>query len=196
MKKWIMAIVCLMTMVLVMNNCGSNSKNNDEDLTTEAREKAQAYADSVLEASLVKSSWDISEEVDEMHDAKKYYASLVSTNTIKQDFPYGKTKANICIRKTKKYGTDVMIRINSGQIHGSEYNGENYVEVKFDNKPAKKYTFAEEASGSSEVVFINKTKDFIDNCKKAKDIKITIPLFQEGRQLFKFHSDKLLDWNH
>jgi hypothetical protein len=190
MKKFIMAIVCLMTMV-VLTSCGSNAKN-DGNFETEAREKA----DSIREAALVTNSWDISSETDEMYGTKKYFAQLTSTNTIEQDFPYGKTKAAICIRNTKKYGTDVLIRVSCGQIHGSEYDGSNYVEVKFDNNPPKKYIYTEEASGSSDVIFIDKAKDFISNCKKAKDIKIAIPLFQEGRPLFLFHSNKTLEWNH
>ena len=197
MKKFIMAIVCLMTIVVSFMSCGSDLKNDESsEYYEEAKAKAEALKDSLIESALPIKCWEVDSEVDEMTDTKRYFARLISNNEIVQDFPYGETRASIVIRNTKKYGNDALITVSSGQIHGSEYEGSNYIEVRFDDKPSKKYTYTETESGASDVVFIDKSKDFIENCKKAKSIKVKIPMFQEGRLLFTFHSDKLLVWNH
>ena len=191
MKKVLWLIVCLMTMVVSVSSCGNNAKNSENG--DEA--KAEAFADSVKNAALETTSWEITSKVDEMNETKTFYGELVSNNSITQDFPYGETKASILVRKTKKYGSEVMICVNSGQIHGNEYQGSNYIEVKFDSAPSKKYRFTEAEDGSSEVVFIDNSKDFIANCKKAKSIKMEIPLYQCGRPLFTFSTDKPLSWS-
>lgn len=192
MKKFIVIFACLMA-VVVFSTCSNGTKNNENDDETKA--KVEAFVDSVKNAALATASWEITSKVDEMSETKTFYGELVSNNSIIQDFPYGETRAKILVRKTKKYGNEVMICISSGQIHGSEYQGSNYIEVKFDSAPSKKYRFTETEDGSSEVVFIDKSKDFIANCKKAKSIKMEIPLFQGGRPLFTFSTDKPLSWD-
>ena len=94
----------------------------------------------------------------------------------------------------KKYGYDVLIQITKGQIVGNEYNGSNYVTVRFDDNAPKKYYFNDAEDGSSDVVFINKHSEFIKQCKQAKDIKVEIPLYQAGRPVFSFHVDEPLTW--
>lgn len=94
----------------------------------------------------------------------------------------------------KKYGTNVMIQITQGQIIGNEYNGTNYVTVRFDEDAPKKYYFNEAADLSTETVFLTNPKGFIERCKKAKNIKVEIPLYQAGNPLFRFHVDESLVW--
>lgn len=94
----------------------------------------------------------------------------------------------------KKYGYDAIISISKGQIHGSRYNGDNYITARFDEGTPKKYTFTEAADGSSEMVFLVSKSDFIKRCKQAKDIKIEVPLYQAGRPIFTFHVDEPLVW--
>ena len=94
----------------------------------------------------------------------------------------------------KKYGYDVLITITQGQIDGRDYNGTNYITARFDEGTAKKYRFNEASDGSSNVVFLRNASDFIKRCKKAKDIKIDIPIYQAGRPVFSFHVDEPLVW--
>lgn len=140
-------------------------------------------------------TWDFSIEKDEMTDTKNIWAKIVSDNHISQSFPYeGYTYATITIRYMKKYGYDAIISISKGQIHGSRYNGDNYITARFDEGTPKKYTFTEAADGSSEMVFLVGKSDFIKRCKQAKDIKIEVPLYQAGRPIFTFHVDEPLVW--
>ena len=130
-----------------------------------------------------------------MTDTKNIWANLKSDNSISQSFPYdGYTYATITIRYMKKYGYDAIISISKGQIHGSRYNGDNYITARFDEGTPKKYTFTEAADGSSEMVFLVSKSDFIKRCKQAKDIKIEVPLYQAGRPIFTFHVDEPLVW--
>lgn len=146
-------------------------------------------------AEPAKAVWDISIEKDEMTDTKNIWASITSDNYILQDFPYeGRTRAIITVRYMKKYGYDVLIQISQGQMNGRDYYSTNYVTARFDDGTPKKYYFNESADGDSKVVFLRNHSEFIKNCKKAKDIKIDLPLYQGGRPVFTFHVDEPLVW--
>ena len=135
-----------------------------------------------------------SEKIDEMTDAKIKFASIRSENTVELNFPYGECALTYCVRKNSNGVNDVYLILSSGQFSGGEYDGSNYVMVRFDDFPATKYTFSEAADGSSDVIFLNNTKDFIKRAKKATKIKIEVPLFQEGNRLFRFSASKPLAW--
>ena len=87
-----------------------------------------------------------------------------------------------------------VISITDGQIYGNEYSNDNYILARFDNGQPIKYWFNEPSDGSSESIFIRRKSDFIAHCKKAKDIKIEIPIFEGGRPIFEFHVDEPLKW--
>lgn len=131
-----------------------------------------------------------------MTDTKNVWASLKSDNYIEQEFPYeGDTYATIIVRYMKKYGTDVILEIDKGQIVGIDVNATNFVSAKFDDAEPRKYYFDNAADMSTEQVFLRNAKDFINRCKSAKVIKIDIPMFQAGRPVFTFHVDKPLEWS-
>lgn len=135
-----------------------------------------------------------SEKIDEMTDAKIKFASIRSENTVELNYPYGECALTYCVRKNSNGVNDVYLVLSSGQFSGGEYDGSNYVMVRFDDFPATKYTFSEAADGSSDIIFLNNTKDFIRRAKKATKIKIEVPLFQEGNRLFRFSASKPLVW--
>ena len=145
-----------------------------------------------------KVTWDFTISKDEMTDSKNIWASITSDNYISQDFPYeGNTRATITVRYMKKYGYDVLIQISQGQMNGRHYYGTDYISARFDENKPKKYYFNESADGDSKVVFLRNSSDFIKNCKKAKDIKIELPLYKGGRPIFTFHviNNYLINFN-
>lgn len=192
MKKIICFLVCVIGMVSCSKYFDKGIYDSDYE---EALQKAKEIRDSITESMLPIKAWNVQTRVDEMDDTESHLAVLMSSNTIVQDFPYDKAKAIIAVRHTVKHGNNVLIRITSGQIYRSLYEG-NYVEVRFDDCPSKKYMYSESASGSSDVIFIDRSKDFIENCKKHKTIKIKLPLYQEGEELFTFNTDSLLVWEY
>ena len=192
----VMAIGLLFTLVMAL----SNSKQSDpSELATIAGVEEDTVAvvlpDDEVAPENNKVTWDFTIVKDEIYDTNNIWAEIKSDNYISQRFPYeGYTYATISVRYMKKYGYDVIIVISKGQIHGSRFNGDNYITARFDEGAPKKYYFNEAADGSSDRVFLSSKSDFIKRCKQAKDIKIDIPIFQAGRPTFTFHVDEPLVW--
>ena len=200
----IIAIVVVVLLILGFIVFGLSNKKKEAQPAVPAEENiidddsiAVVEADAVdnVFSEPTKVVWDFLIEKDEMTDSKNIWASITSDNYVTQDFPYeGQTRTTITVRYMKKYGYDVLIQISQGQMNGREYYGTNYITARFDDNSPKKYYFNESADGDSKVVFIRKSSDFIKNCKKAKDIKIDLPLYQGGRPVFTFHVDEPLVW--
>ena len=195
----LLGMVWLLVMVLGVGNSSNSISNSSVDRSEkEDQSEYNNITSRLLEETKpepAKVTWSISTQEDEMTDSKNIWAEIKSDNFISQDFPYeGQTYAKITVRYMKKYGYDVLIEITKGQIHGSSYSGENYITARFDEGTPKRYYFSEAADGSSELVFISNHSDFIKRCKQAKNIKIDIPIWQEGRPVFTFHVDEPLVW--
>lgn len=140
-----------------------------------------------------KKTWSLQTKQDEMDDSKSYWYSLQSDNYANFDFPYeGDSYLTITVRWMKKYGYDVLLEITDGQMVGDEYNGTNYVRVRFDGGKVQKFYYNEPNDGSSNLVFLRNAQKFIEKCKNAKDIIIEQEFYQEGVHQFKFHVDEPL----
>lgn len=193
----IVAIVILFIFVGVLSNKKQMTQSDDpeaeEEFVAVDTLKGCDFDNALPEKAKV--VWNLSIKRDEMTDSKNIWASIISDNSISQDFPYeGMTYAKITIRYMKKYGYDAIISVTKGQIHGNRFNGNNYITARFDDGTPKKYYFNEADDGSSEMVFISNKSDFIKKCKQAKSIKLDIPLFQAGRPVFSFQVDEPLTW--
>lgn len=141
-----------------------------------------------------KKTWSFSYDFDEMTDSKNIWASVKSDNCIRQNFPYqGDTYAKITVRYMKKYGYDVIVEITKGQIQYS-YARSNMMMIRFDSDEPKKYSFNASADHDPTCVFLNNVKDFIKRAKKARTIKIQIPIYQSGNPIFTFTVDEPLVW--
>lgn len=137
--------------------------------------------------------WECTTEKDDMDDSMSYWHSLSSDNYANFDFPYeGDSYLTITARYMKKYGYDVLVSISKGQMVGSEYNGTNYIRVRFDGGKAQKWYYNEPSDGSSTEVFLQNPQKFIKKLQNAKDIIIEQQFYQEGVHQFKFHVDKPL----
>ena len=193
------AIVLLFTLVIALSDSNKQSNTSDAETTEEVEVDtvAEALPNDEVTTEKNKVTWDFTIAKDDMYDTNNVWANIKSNNYISQSFPYeGYTYATICVRYMKKYGYDVIITISKGQIHGSRYNGDNYITARFDEGSPKKYYFNEAADGSSDKVFLNSKSDFIKRCKQTKDIKIDIPIYQAGRPTFTFHVDEPLVWRN
>ena len=170
--------------------------------STEILPEAERKTDSIMAEAERKAmlnegmerQWNFRREMDEMTDSENIWASIVSDNSKYLGSPYGQTFCQLTVRYMKKWGVDVLVQLTSGQIHGSKYSDENYVMVRFDEDQPIKYWFDEAADASSDCVFIRKKSDFIAHCKKAKTIKVEVPIFQAGRPVFTFELDSPLEW--
>lgn len=177
-------------LILALGNADKESR------TSQIYDHDSVTTENIVEKEEIPSvkEWIRTTEKDEMTDTENVWMKLASDNSISQEFPYETTYCTITARYMKKYGIDAIISISSGQIHGSEYNNENYVMVRFDDAKPIKYWFNEPSDNSSDAVFIRKASDFISRCKKATNIKVEVPLYQHGRPVFSFKVDKPLKW--
>lgn len=192
MKKIILAIVGVSFLVLCINMCNSITTSNGTYLDSDT-----AVIDTALYGNMPteveKKTWSLLTEQDKMDDSKSYWYSLQSDNYANFDFPYeGDSYLTITVRWMKKYGYDVLLEITKGQMVGNEYNGTNYVRVRFDGGKVQKFYYNEPNDGSSNLVFLRNAQKFIEKCKNAKDIIIEQEFYQEGVHQFKFHVDEPL----
>lgn len=181
----------------IISNLGGgadkSSQSNNEDSTY--LDTTNNNAPTLSEKKKDLKTWNYSTETDEMNDSKSRFASLTSDNTVDFDFPYqGGSYLNLTVRYMKKYGTDVYIKISSGQFICNEYQGTNNVRVRFDNGSPIKFSTNEPSDGSSDLLFLSNAKKFIKLAKQAKIIKIEAPFYQEGNRVFTFTVDKSLEW--
>lgn len=190
-RKWyfslLLMVICSIVGVATTPNINSKMQEN-----TSNKEVKDSIYTNVTDS--VENGWVTTEDIDEMNDSKSVWKTITSTNTESYDALHDNVYSKIIVRKMKKYGTDVMVCVNDAQIHGSEYYDENYVMVRFDNSTAVKYTYNTPSDGSTDVIFINKATDFIKRLKTAKKIKLEVPLFQEGREIFNFETSEPLQW--
>lgn len=192
MKKIILAIVGVFFLVLCINMCNSITTSNGTYLDSDTAVIDTAlYGNTPIEVE--KKTWSLQTKQDEMDDSKSYWYSLQSDNYANFDFPYeGDSYLTITVRWMKKYGYDVLLEITDGQMVGDEYNGTNYVRVRFDGGKVQKFYYNEPNDGSSNLVFLRNAQKFIEKCKNAKDIIIEQEFYQEGVHQFKFHVDEPL----
>ena len=192
MKKIILVIVGVSFFVLCNNMCNSITTSNGGYLDSDTAVIDTAlYGNTPIEVE--KKAWSLQTKQDEMDDSKSYWYSLQSDNYANFDFPYeGDSYLTITVRWMKKYGYDVLLEITDGQMVGDEYNGTNYVRVRFDGGKVQKFYYNEPNDGSSNLVFLRNAQKFIEKCKNAKDIIIEQEFYQEGVHQFKFHVDEPL----
>ena len=192
MKKIILTIVGVSFLVLCINMCNSITTSNGTYLDSDTAVIDTAlYGNTPIEVE--KKTWSLQTKQDEMDDSKSYWYSLQSDNYANFDFPYeGDSYLTITVRWMKKYGYDVLLEITDGQMVGNEYNGTNYVRVRFDGGKVQKFYYNEPNDGSSNLVFLRNAQKFIEKCKNAKDIIIEQEFYQEGVHQFKFHVDEPL----
>lgn len=199
--KLVLIAFCVIILIGIIASIGGG--NNSNSTKSDVNSDSIIVADSISATSEAQDNVDSKQEktrdyqsqVDEMNDSKSKFASIVSDNIVNFDFPYqGGSDMTITVRNTKKWGTDVYISISKGQFICNEYNGTNYVRIRFDNGTPIKFTTNEPSDGSSDLLFLTNRKKFINLAKKAKRILIEAPFYQEGNQVFTFTVDKPLEW--
>lgn len=167
----------------------------DVETTAETNDLEVPEAKPVIEKDSTR--WLVKESIDEMTDSKNVWKSLDSENLAYFSFPYdGGSSLNLCVRYMKKYGTDVILTITKGQLLSNEYNGTNYVTVRFDDDAAQRFYTNDAADGSNDYLFLRNARKFIKRAKTAKSIKIQVPVYQEGNPTFTFKVDVPLTWEY
>lgn len=132
------------------------------------------------------SQWSYSNVANAMSKGTTYHAVVSSTNTVEFKFPYaGAQHARLNLRTDPRNGKDVIFSIEKGQILCHSYE-DCKVLVRFDNEQAINYSAVGAADNSSDVVFIRNYDRFVGKMLKAKQVRISTNIYQEGAPVFEF----------
>ena len=123
-------------------------------------------------------------------------ASIASDNSLQFGFPYkGDNYGRITVRQHLKYGLDVMIATVYGQILCNSYSA-CPVEIRFDDKPAMRFSGNGPADNSSDTVFSSNALLFISAAKKAKRILVSRNIYKSGAPLLEFSTAAPRQWGN
>lgn len=132
------------------------------------------------------SQWSYSHIADAMSEGTSHHAVVASTNTVEFKFPYaGAQHASLNLRTNPRYGKDVIFSIERGQILCRSYE-DCTVLVRFDDEKAANYSAVGAADNSTETIFIRNYDRFIGKMLKAKRVRISANIYQEGMPTFEF----------
>ena len=174
MKKF---IVITLGVLVFMGACINS--NNSSVAALDETANTEEVTDSVNTDTnkVSEKTWDFTSDTDDMDDSVNKYYSLRSDNFANFDFPYqGDYYLTITVRYMKKYGYDVLLNIDKGQMVGNEYNGTNYVRLRFDNGKAEKYYYNQDLTGPLGIVIGNEGKGISEKVKKNCDFNVKIPM--------------------
>lgn len=138
--------------------------------------------------------WSYQKDIDAMTSKSATYATLQSSNSLNLDFPYkGQNNGYLTVRQHPKYGLDVIFRVDKGQLLCSAYNG-CVVTVRFDDKPAMRFSGTGPADHSSDTIFLSGAQSFIAEAKKAKKILVQSNIYHNGAPVLAFSALQPLIW--
>jgi hypothetical protein len=141
---------------------------------------------SKAETKKLQGKWKYSTSTHGLEGNEGKYWTLTSNNKIDLDFPYGSTPLELHVVKAN--GKYSVVLTSEGQFYeqDSDFDG-GTVRMKFDNGPIESFRYSESSSGSTGVAYLDSDKLF-DKIANSKTIKIEIPYYQAGRQVFTFDS--------
>lgn len=176
----------LFTVLSTLIACGGDTKkeNNSSEVATKE----------AVELKEPTTRWENDITEDEMTGDKTYFASNRSTNQAEFEFPYNGGSYFTLIVRSDGTTKDALITVSKGQFMPSAM-GNQYVRIKYDDADPIQYSYSGTADGSADVIFLEDANQIIQKLKKAENIMIDAPFYQEGRQVMKFDTAGL-DFDH
>lgn len=167
----------------LMSERAKNSANSSLLATSSP---ASSETVSTPESTQLGNQWNYHANEEKMTGGTTYHASVYSTNTVNFNSPYnGEQHARLSLRTDPKYGKDIFFSIEKGQILCHSYE-DCSVLVRFDNEKPTTYSGVGPADNSSETVFIRNYDRFVAKIQKAKIVRISTNIYQEGAPVFEF----------
>lgn len=201
-KRWHFGLAAFVAFVLI--GVSAPKTGDTQASTTDAAETVgsagadgtaqEASAAETKPAEKNRGRWTYDEDVDQMRGDSSYYAMLDGTNTLDLDFPYGEQEGRLIIRQSPKFGFDILVGVESGQILCNSYSN-SYLNVKFDDGPIKRYTCNDASDGTSNMVFIEGARGFLAELKKSEQMIVEAEFFHNGVQQLTFDTTNL-QWDH
>ena len=144
--------------------------------------------------NVVRSKWVYFDYEDKASGKTAYQAYVESENKINLSFPYsGFQNGRLSVRNHPRFGKEIFFQIDKGQILSTDgYSYDNkYFLVRFDDGDVKKWNYGEAADQSTEVIFIQDKKAFLEKLTNSKKVYLTVNLYQDGQYTFIFNSTGL-----
>ena len=141
----------------------------------------------LLAAAEAKGEWAYRTYSDDATGKQAKTANLTSKNTVNFGFPYsGPQNGYFAIRNHPRYGVDAYLSVAKGQLLCDSYSNTTVL-IRFDNGAATPYSCGEPADHSSETVFIRGVGALESRMKTAKTMYVTVNVYQQGSQTFRFN---------
>lgn len=116
-----------------------------------------------------------------------YHASVLSSNRVNFDFPYqGPQRARLVLRTHPRWGKSLFMQIEKGQILCRSYTPCTAL-VRFDDGQPVRFSGTGPDDNSTETVFISPYSRFAGLMLKAKTVRVSVPIYQEGSPVFEFN---------
>lgn len=175
----LLVVIIVLVFSSLSSNNSSNSSSSPANVVASTTEKTP-------EPLAAGAQWIYSQSEDLMSKGITYHAQVLSTNTVNFDFPYaGSQHARLTLRDDPRYGKDLIFNIEKGQILCNSYE-DCTVLVRFDDDKATNYSAVGAADNSTETVFIRNYGRFVEKMLKAKRVRISMNIYQEGAPVFEF----------
>ncbi|WP_426078941.1 hypothetical protein [Janthinobacterium sp. PSPC3-1] len=162
------------------------AKNAPVAAAVSASVAVAASAPEIKEEEQSGAQWYYQADEDKMSGGNTYYATVSSSNTVNFSFPYsGEQNARLSLRTSPRHGKDLIFSIKKGQILCRSYEDCNVL-VRFDEDKASNYAAVGAADNSSETIFIRNYDKFLARLQKAKRVRISTDIYQQGSPVFEF----------
>lgn len=131
-------------------------------------------------------NWRFDHSDYEMSKGRIHHAATTSSNTVNFGFPYGGAqRGTLFLRTHPKYGKDVVLSIERGQFLVRSYEDSKAL-VRFDDGDPITYTVVGAEDHSTTSVFFRDYQGFVSKMLKAKRVRISVPVYQQGSPVFEF----------
>lgn len=150
-----------------------------------AKESAATAARAAAEKRM---RWNYHTETDAVSGKSSAAAEVISGDANDLHSPYGPgVRATLLVRRHPRYGRDVIVSIDRGQLLCRSYGNPCRIMVRFDDRPAMAFEGAAPSDHSSDTVFVRGHDRFVAELKKAKTALIELPLYQDGQRSWTFN---------
>lgn len=178
-------LAVLFLIVLIIGIVADGPKKGSR-ATSSSAAKSETSGTPEPAAAAQGAQWSYSHDEDAMAKGTVHQAIVRSTNTVSFDFPYaGPQHGTLTLRTHPRYGRDVALSIEKGQFQCPSYQACTVL-VRFDDQPAVQYTGVGPEDNSTETVFLRDYNGFVAKMLKAKKVRISANIFQEGAPVFEF----------
>ena len=185
-KRWHFVVASFAALIMI----GITAPDVHTDTASKTEVAGEAVKSDETKLTAPKSKWVYETQNDEMRAEESRYATLDAENTINLDFPYGEQRGQILIRKSPKFGSDLLVGVPSGQILCRSFQ-DSYISAKFDNGGIERFGCTDASDGTNNMVFLIDDRKFLQKLKRSKKLIVEAEFFQNGIQQMTFDTSNL-----